>query len=157
MTDAANNDRLEALWAEAEIARINQQYAHALDTLDFDALRACFHPDAKLHYGDAFSGSLPEALDWLRTQLPKLRGTMHGFLQPRVELDLAAGTASCRTYALNTTRYPETPDGVRLQTVGGTLYTDRFELRDGAWLIAERRNEGVWSHTAPETEIPPVP
>ena len=151
------DEALDQIVAEHAIGRIMQRYGLAVDAQDMDAFRACFHADAKLHYGNEFSGSLDEGIAWLRQQLPKLRGTMHAFMPSSIDLDLASGTAQCDTYAITVTRYPADADGTLLQAINGTRYIDRFECRDGDWRIAERRNLAIWSQVAPETELPQAP
>ncbi len=151
------DEALDRIVAEHAIGRIMQRYGLAVDARDMEAFRACFHADAKLHYGDEFSGSLDEGVAWLSQQLPKLRGTMHAFMPSSIELDLGSGTAHCDTYAITVTRYPVDADGALLQAINGTRYIDRFERRDDDWRIAERRNLAVWSQVAPETWLPPAP
>jgi hypothetical protein len=153
----AGSDILERLRAEREIGRVMLRYARGIDRLDLEEVRRCFHPDARLHYGARFQGGLEEALEWLGRQLPKLRGTLHSFGPPWIELDLGEGVARCETYALNATRYPPAADGLLRQTLTGARYVDRLERRGAEWRIAERRQEIVWQHTAPEVPEPPTP
>jgi hypothetical protein len=147
----------EILWAERAITRVVLRYARAVDACDFETLRTCFHPDARIHYGDLFSGNLDEAIEWLRDALPRLQSTLHDFGAPWTEVDLAAGTASCESYSTNSARYPPDEKGEVILNVTGTRYLDRFERRDGAWRIVERRNQSVWSLNAPELPTPPPP
>ena len=107
------DEALDRILAEHAIGRVMQRYGLAVDARDMDAFRACFHADAKLHYGTEFSGTLDEGISWLSQQLPKLRGTMHAFMPSSIELDPASGTAHCDTYAITVTRYPADADGTR--------------------------------------------
>ena len=151
------DDELALLMAEREISRVILRYAHGVDRLDFPAVRACFHPDARIHYGDWFSGDLDEGIAWLERSLPRLDGTLHVFGPPWIELDEACTSARCETYAVNSARYPADGSGEAIQNVSGTRYLDRFERREGRWAIVERRNLRVWSRNGAVDEDPPLP
>lgn len=150
-------EELEILMAEREITRVFLSYARAVDSLDFDILRECFHADARIHYGEIFSGNLDEAIAWLENSLPRLQGTLHDFGAPWIELDLENGRARCETYTVNGARYPANEKGEVVLNVTGTRYLDRFELRNGEWRIVERRNIGAWSQNSVEVPSPPAP
>ena len=142
--------------AEREISRVLLRYARAVDARDFEAVRDCFHPDARVHYGDWFSGSLDEAIAFLESSIPRLVSTLHFVGTPWIELDLEAGHAICETPSINSATYPPGDDGHSVQNVSGGGYRDRFALRDGRWRIVERRNRRVWAHNLPETGEPSV-
>ena len=155
--DEDERAELETLRAEREIHRVFLRYARGVDRLDFEAVRACFHPDARVRWGDFFEGERDAAIAYLEATIPALDGTLHVFGTPWIELDLAAGTAECETYSINSARYPPDAEGLSVQNVAGTRYRDRFEMRDGAWRIAERRNERVWvQNTHREIDEPSV-
>jgi hypothetical protein len=143
--------------AEREISRVILSYARGVDTRDWDRVRACFHPDARVHYGDWFSGDLDEAMAFLEESLPRLAGTLHCMGPPWIDLDLARGVAEVETYSVNSATYPPDADGVSVQNVSGTRYTDRFALHDGRWALVERRNRRAWAHNLPDTGEPPMP
>jgi hypothetical protein len=150
-------DELQVLRAEREISRVILCYARGVDRLDFELVRSCFHADARIHYGDWFSGDLDQGIAWLEESVPRLGGTLHVFGPPWIELDWEEGVAHCETYAVNSALYPADTDGVVIQNVSGTRYLDRFEFRAGRWAIAERRNRRVWSQNAPIVDDPPLP
>jgi hypothetical protein len=148
---------LEILAAERAITRVILRYARGVDRLDFAMVRSCFHPDARIAYGDYFSGGLEEAMAWLEQSLPRLDGTLHDFGPPWIEFDDDLASACCETYSINAARYPPDEHGVVIQNVSGTRYLDRFALREGRWAITERRNLRAWSRNAPQGEDPPLP
>ena len=155
--DETERAELEQLRAEREIHRVMLVYARGVDACDFEAVRGCFHPDAEVIWGDWYRGTRDEAIAWLGEAIPALEGTLHVFGAPWIELDLAAGTAECETYAINSARYPPDASGVSVQNVAGTRYWDRFERRDGRWRSASRRNERVWvQNTRGEVAEPAV-
>ncbi len=151
------SEELETLRAERAITRIILAYARAVDGLDFERLRECFHPDARIHYGEIFSGARDEAIAWLENSLSRLQGTMHDFGAPWIELDLEHGRARCETYATNAARYPANERGEVMLNLTGTRYLDVFECRDGEWRILERRNISNWVQNTIETPTPPPP
>lgn len=151
------SDELAVLLAERAITRVIQRYARAVDARDFEAVRACFHPDARVHYGDYHAGGLDETIDFLASSLPNLESTLHVFGTPWIELDLDAGEARAETYAINSATYPPEATERAMQNVSGTRYEDRFALRDGSWAIVERRNQRVWAHNLPEEGEPAAP
>ncbi len=151
------SEELETLRAERAITRIILAYARAVDGLDFERLRECFHPDARIHYGEIFSGARDEAIAWLENSLSRLQGTMHDFGAPWIELDLEHGRARCETYATNAARYPANERGEVMLNLTGTRYLDVFECRDGEWRILERRNISNWAQNTIETPTPPPP
>ena len=148
---------LEILQAERAITRVILAYARAVDGLDFERLRDCFHPDARIHYGDVYSGPRDEAIDWLENSLSRLLGTMHDFGAPWIELDLENGRARCETYSTNAARFPANERGEIVLNVTGTRYLDVFERRGGEWRILERRNRTSWAQNTIEVPTPPPP
>jgi hypothetical protein len=155
--EVMNVNDVEILMAERQITRVVLSYARAVDNLDFERLRRCFHPDARIHYGEIFSGNLDETIAWLENSLPRLQSTLHDFGAPWIELDLENGRARCETYTTNAARYPENENGEVILNVTGTRYVDVFERRDDDWRIVERRNIGAWSQNTIEVLTPPAP
>ena len=102
--EATLEDELAVWGAERAITRVIQRYARSVDARDFEAVRACFHPDAQIHYGDFYRGGLDEALDFLAASLPALESTLHVFGTPWIELDLAAGEARVERWAVDAER-----------------------------------------------------
>ena len=151
------SDEVEVLWAERAITRVLLQYARGVDALDFDLVRACFHPDARIEYGTGFAGTVDETLTWLSDALPRLQHTTHTFAPPWIELDLDAGTATCETRSINAHLYPPDPEGLATQNVTGVVYSDRFERREGSWRLIYRRNDPIWRVNVPDTDSPPPP
>ena len=155
--ETEREEELEIWRAERAITRVLLRYARAVDARDFGAVRACFHPDARVHYGDWFSGNLDEAITFLESSLPGLVSTLHLLGPPLIELDVEAGNAMVETPSVNSATYAPEADGTSMQNVSGGRYRDRFVRREGEWAILERRNRRVWAHNLPEMGEPPVP
>ncbi len=113
-------EELRTWRAEREISRVILRYARAVDTRDFDTVRDCFHEDARVHYGDWFSGDLEATMAFLIDSIPRLPSTLHVFGTPWIELDLATETAECETYAVNSATYPPDANGIVIQNGSGT-------------------------------------
>jgi hypothetical protein len=150
-------DELDSLRAERAIARVILCYARAVDALDFERLRNCFHPDARIVYGSLFEGRRDAAIAWLEDSLTRLPSTLHDFGAPWIELDLGANRARCETCTTNAARHPPNERGEVVLSLTGARYVDVFERRDGEWRILERRNEVRWTLNAIETAPPPAP
>lgn len=147
-----------ALWrAEREIGRVILRYARAVDRLDFDAVRSCFHEDAVIRYDEWFEGGLDEAMAWLSASMPKLLGTLHVFNPPWIELAPDGRRATAESYAVNSARYPLDREGQIIQNVTGTRYFDTLEFRSDRWAIVSRRTERAWRVNQPVGDDPPLP
>jgi hypothetical protein len=157
MEDESGTDEIATWRAERAIGRVIQSYARGVDRQDFGRVRDCFHADARILYGEWFSGDLDEAIEWLEASVPLLDGTLHVFAPSWIELDLASASADCETYAINSALYPPDDEGRVVQNVSGTRYLDRFECRAGKWAIVERRNTRVWTRNDLVEDDPPMP
>ena len=147
----SSQDRALREWqAEREITRVILDYARGVDQRDYPRVRACFHAGARIDYG-SFGGSPDALVDWLERVEPQVDRSSSHFGPPRIELDLERGTASVETCCLSVQVLPRDADGVARQTLAGLRYLDRFELRDGAWRIVERRNVADWSQSLRRT------
>jgi hypothetical protein len=147
---SADDCALQEWQAEREITRVLLDYARGVDQRNSRLVIACFHRDARIDYG-SFGGS-PDALaEWLERVQPRIDRSYNLFGPPRIELDLERDFAEVESYCLSVQLLPRDAEGVAHQTLAGLRYLDRFERRDGAWRIAERRNVADWSHTLRRT------
>jgi hypothetical protein len=151
VSSSSDEQLLRELRAEREIARVVQEYGRGVDEGDFERVRACFHEDATITYGSRKPGRRDEIVAWLEKVRPLIAGWHHYFGAPIVDLRLAdgEGTADAQTWCINVLSYLPDDEGRAVQQIVGLLYTDRFELRDGAWRIASRRNEQEWGIDVP--------
>ena len=60
-----DDESWRAVIAERAIQRVLSAYGRAVDARDFEAIRACFHPDATITYGEGPTRSRDEAIAWL--------------------------------------------------------------------------------------------
>jgi len=138
---------LDELTARAAIEDALRSYTRGIDRLDPDLVRAAFHDDAILSgYGSATDMS---AADFANYAVPRLRegykATQHRISNITIERD--GDTALVETYVL-AYHIEVTDDGDVLHTFNGR-YIDRFECRDGKWLIAHRTLRNDWSRVDP--------
>ena len=135
---------LDELRAERAIRRVLLEYGRGVDEADWERVRACFHQDARITYGERKSGIRDEIVAWLAEVDPLLLRLSHYFGPPIIEFGPEPGVARCQTWCIDVMQYHPSPQGRHAQRVMGLFYTDRFECRDGQWRIAERRNATEW-------------
>lgn len=134
------------LLARAEITDVIQRLARGTDRLDRDLMASCYHPDGFDDH-NSFRGSGDDFADWVCEVLPHFAATMHFIALPHIRLD--GDVAQVDTYCV--AHHVSQPDaeGQATDMVLGLRYVDRFEKRDGAWLIAKRVCAFDWNYTLP--------
>ena len=126
--------------AHHQIQNLVHRYAELIDLGDFDALGDLLaeaevgsgeHPGA-LRGADAVRDMFTSTTRRYEDGTPR---TKHVTTNCIVEVDEAAGTATCRSYFTVLQEVPALP----LQPVVAGRYHDRFVRDDGVWRFAERR------------------
>ena len=69
-------DKLSELVAKNEIEEVIFRYARGVDRRDWDAVSACFHPDAIDQHGE-FTGTPLEFIEWVRKRHANVPFSMH--------------------------------------------------------------------------------
>jgi SnoaL-like domain len=131
---------LDDLIAREEIADVIKRLARGTDRLDEELIASCYHPDGFDDH-NAFRGSGEEFARWVMTVLPHFTATMHFIGPPYIRVD--GGSAHADTYCVAHHLTDAT------DMVLGLRYVDRFERRDGVWLIARRVCAFDWTYTVP--------
>lgn len=126
---------LQRLVDEADIRRVLGRYARAIDRLDWELLRSCYHPDAVDEHG-SFRGTVDEFVPWVQERLAEYDWTKHFLGNQLIELD--GDTAWSETYCLAFHRVPAADGRGPLDRLINVRYVDRLERRDGEWRIAHR-------------------
>lgn len=138
--DAISNptpESLQHLIDESAIRSVLARYSRAIDRLDWDLLRSCYHPDAIDAHGDAFSGDIEAYIAWLQEELPaKNDWTMHFLGTQLIEID--GDVAWAETYCLALHRLRATATEPARDKVRPVRYCDRLERREAEWRIAHR-------------------
>jgi hypothetical protein len=136
--------RLEDLLYREEIHDVIKRLARGTDRLDAQMMASCYHPDGFDDH-NSFRGSGTEFAAWVLEALANFQATTHFIAAPamRIEGDLAQVDTYCVAHHVSK------PDENQQQSdiVLGLRYVDRFERRDGTWLIAKRVCAFDWTYT----------
>jgi hypothetical protein len=140
---------LEELSARTEIHDVLLRYCRGLDRVDMDLVRGAFHKDAWIDFPESLHvGSVEGFFDFLSGEMPRFVRTMHFLGNSLIEFD-GPRVAYVETY-LNADHTGSEIHQWKDETVKlWARYLDRFELRDGAWLIAHRRMLVDWMFKYP--------
>lgn len=125
---------LDEIAAHLEIQQVLYRYCRGVDRGDAAMIAAVYHEGAIDNHG-AWRGPGRSFGDYLVPGMDKvdLIGQHH---ITNVLIELSGDTAQVESYFM--ALHPETAnDAARLSFVGGR-YLDRFEKREGRWLIADR-------------------
>lgn len=126
------------------------KYCRGIDRLDADEALAAFHPGALLV---DYRPEPMTAETFIESILPSLKeryqATQHRISNTTIRFDTSTtvepSTAMVETYVLAFhMEYDNQDTAPRLMTFNGR-YIDRFEQRDGPWLIAHRNLRCDWS------------
>lgn len=137
---------VDDLLAREEITDVVKALARGTDRLDRELMASCYHPDGTDDH-NVFRGTGTEFAQWVVDTLPHFQTTMHFIGPPRIRNE--GDRAEVDTYCV--AHHVSRPDDAGLQTdmVLGLRYVDRFERRDGRWLIAKRVCSFDWTYTVP--------
>ncbi len=138
-----DSGRLHELLDRRDIEDVVFRYCRGIDRIDRELVRSCYHPDASDDHG-SFRGSVDEFLDWVFRLLARYSQTMHFVGNVLVELE--GDVAAAETYGIAFHRSERNEPQLNLMT--GFRYLDRFEKRDGAWKIADRRVVIDWTRAS---------
>jgi len=145
---------IEDVVAEATIKDIHIRYCRAVDRMDFDLLRSCFHPDAVTDYG-YFGGGIDAFIESAREQIPMSLVTTHNTGNQIVEVN--GDSAWAEHYTVATHRMAADALGPERDFVTAVRYVDRVECRDGDWRIAHRVLILDWMRSDPVVSFEPRP
>jgi SnoaL-like domain len=138
MTD--KDELLYELDAHKQIQAVIIRAARGYDRCDRELIRSAYHPDAWDDHG-VFSGPVEAFVDWVIPLHQALVWTSHYVTNIHIELD--GDMARCESYVIANLRYEQ--DGALHDLLGCGRYFDRFERRNGKWLIAHRHAIGDWN------------
>jgi hypothetical protein len=126
---------LEEIAAHLEIQQVLYRYCRGVDRGDADLVASVYHPDAVDAHGP-WSGRGKDFGPYIVKSMDRVPVVgQHHITNVLIELD--GNTANVESYFV--AMHPE----ARAEGAGHALvcgrYLDRFEQRDGAWLIADRK------------------
>lgn len=153
----------------AAIADTLHRVCRAVDRLDYDAIRACYHPDAHDNHGP-YVGDVEGFVAWIRARHQNIAFSMHQISNILIEF-AGPDLALVETYVWCVQRYPphakaalaqlsggkEGKDGVGIDLFSGSRYVDRFERRGGEWRILRRTLIMDWKTMLEVPENVPAP
>lgn len=131
---------LERLVAKSEIGDCLKRYARGVDRRDWAMVRACFHEDAIDHHGE-FRGTREEFVAWVSARHEGIPFAMHYLLNCLIEFD-SDKSAAVETYFWAIQRREMRGENGQVEGTDFEVfgrYVDRFERRDGAWRVADRK------------------
>ena len=135
---------VEQLLARAEINDVLQRYVRGIDRVDMDVVSSCYHPGAYDNHGQ-FQGTVEEFTAWLSGRLGRHKATTHFLSTPLIRFT-EEDVAQIDTYCLNYSVSKPDENGDSFATNSQIRYLDRFERRNGRWLIAHRRAVHDWRY-----------
>jgi 3-phenylpropionate/cinnamic acid dioxygenase small subunit len=137
---------IEGFLDEAAVKEVQMRYCRACDRRDFEALRACFHPDATADYGEGV-WNLDQYMAHATSMSANFIATTHNTGNQLVELDGDAAWAE--HYIIANHRWPLDENGDTRDLTAAVRYIDRMERRDGEWRIARRMMVLDWHRVDP--------
>jgi hypothetical protein len=151
------------------IQHVMHRWCRAVDRLDYDGIRAVFHPDAIDTHG-AYNGGVEGLVGWIRERHSNIPFSMHAVSNMLIEF-AGPDLALAETYVRTTQRYPAEAREKLDQLAGGkagageggmdlmtcSRYVDRFERRGGEWRIAARTLVADWKQFVPVPADLPKP
>ena len=126
---------VDDLIAESEIRNVHLRYCRGVDRMDWELVRACYHPDATDDHG-AFTGVIDEFLEWVAGALKKYEVTTHFTGNQLVEV--SGDTAWAEHYGRIYHRRAAIETEPAEDFIVNVRYVDQMERREGSWKIAKR-------------------
>ena len=140
---------LEELSARAQISDVLLRYCRGLDRVDMDLVRGAFHKDAWIQFPKSLHiGTAEGFFEFLTAEMPRFVRTQHFLGNSLIEFD-GPNVAYVETYLhadhQGSDKHHWTGSFVKLWA----RYLDKFEQRDGVWLIARRELLVDWMYKYP--------
>ena len=166
---AAGDYSPERIADRMQIQDCIHRWCRAVDRLDYEGMRASFHPDAVDRHG-AFDGDIDGLVEWIRARHAAIPFSMHAVSNMLIEF-AGPDRALVETYVRTTQRYPAEARQALDQLAGGragsgdgamdlltcSRYVDRFERRKGEWKIALRTLVADWKQFVAVPQDQPKP
>jgi hypothetical protein len=148
---------VEALVHRMAIYDVVARYCRGIDRMDAELVRSCYHPDATDEHG-SFHGTVDEYLAWVFRLLGTYDSTQHLIANHLVDFagnTPASGVAVSETYGVSV--HQTAGGSLAKNLVVGFRFVDRFEYRDGRWLIAARAATTEWTRALDPAKAWPTP
>jgi hypothetical protein len=137
---ATGDDVAKQVADRLDVADVLSRYAQGWDTRDFELVKSCFTPDARIRYGTLppFPGGFPEFFELERSTILRLKSTQH--LIGNLHVTVAGDIAKCTSY-VQASHYDD--EGRQVWTTGGR-YDDSLIRTPEGWRIADRTFTRQW-------------
>jgi hypothetical protein len=133
----------------AEIRDVMYRWCRAIDRLDYEAMRSVYHPDAHDNHGPGhYEGDVTGLIEWIRSRHGSIPFCLHSLSNMLIEF-AGPDIAIVETNIMTAQQYPEDGDpvvklsgnrepGKPVSMIAFARYADRFERKEGRWLIQHR-------------------
>ena len=129
---------LEKLLAKEEIRDQIYTYCRALDRIDNDLGYSVFAEDAKVDYGPTYKGTGWGFIDMMLKMHRKMVSTHHMMTNVLIKLSEDGTRAASETYMYAACKYKNKAGKASFTVEARCRDIDKWEKRDGKWLIVER-------------------
>jgi hypothetical protein len=129
-------EELQRLLDEHAVRAVTDRYARAVDRLDWELLRSCYHADAHEDHGHRYRGSVEGFITWLAEVLSEFESTTHYITNQIV--DIEGDDAWCEAYCLGIHRTMASDGQSPRDTNIVVRYLSQLQRRDGEWRISSR-------------------
>nr|WP_170949073.1 nuclear transport factor 2 family protein [Rhodococcus sp. 06-621-2] len=131
--------REDDLRSREEIRDVMHRYCRAVDRLDAELLKSCYHDDANDTHWFANGPAHPFS-DWVVAEvLPHAHTTVHSLTNPIIELRGERAFVESHVHVLHEMAIPGAdPDTPHMHQLVECRYLDIFERRDRQWKIHYR-------------------
>lgn len=147
----------EELLAREHIRNVIYSYCRAVDSRDWDAVRACFASNATISHG-SYSGPVDKFLDFAVGILEKMDETLHsvGGISIEFDGDIAKTHTTYSSFHHIPGKYdkvgPVPTDGVDTDWMVAGRYCDTLERIGGVWKITKRQAYNDWTRREPSSK-----
>ena len=130
------SDEMKTLLAKEAIRDQLYVYCHALDRIDKELGYTVFAEDSTVNYGGFFpKGTGREFIDMCCDAHKKMISTFHQMTNILIKVN--GDKAASETYMIAACKYPK-EDGSTYTIVARCRDIDRWECRNGVWVIVDR-------------------
>lgn len=130
----------DELAAKQAITEVIHRYCRAMDRMDIELARSCWHPGGTDDHSPLFAGTAEGFIEWVWRLHAEMELTRHVVSNTLIELD--GDRAGAESYWTVTLRLRK--DGELYDVIGGGRYVDNFERIDGRWAIRHRQSLHDW-------------
>lgn len=155
-------DKVEQLLAREEMRDVLHQYCKGIDRRDWPLVRSCFADD-HIHNHAEYSGPPDEFIGFASEILKKVPATHHSISNVHFTFGDDGKSASTEANFVayhyiqeGTPEFAPVPtDGKATDWIVAGRYCDKFEKRDGKWIIVRREAFHDWERYEEANGPPP--